>query len=308
MGSDPVVGAVLVGLLAAPLGALRARTGYRLQGAAGAAAIAAVGSGVLAAGDASLAAGVAAAGAVLLPGSLGGWRRGTFDAAFGRAAFTGGRAEAVLPGALARAAPSVQLDPTARLRLERRVLEIEEKASAELVVTVLQHSGDDAAARWRCAAWLALVAGAAAASLPGAPGALGWSATAVGGMLGLAAARVGAVRRLLSSTAALEERVAEAAWHAFAHAGLTRVPGRCGVLLFATLFERRVVVLGDEGIDRRRGPTESWQDAADAVAREADLATGLEAGIGVCGELIARHAPPRTGPPPDTAPPIRIQD
>jgi putative membrane protein len=303
--------AVLIGLLAAPLGALRVRAGRRWQGAALGAALGAGAALALAASPPLLAAGVGAATAVLLPGSLRGWRHGTFDAAFGRSAFSGGRGEAVLPARLARGVPSGLVDPTARLQLERAVLEIEEKAAAELVVTVLRRCDRYDGARWRGAAWLALVAGAAAALVPGAPGALAWCGTLGGGVLGLLAGRLGFVQRALTPAAAIEEAVADAAWDAFAHAGLTRTPGRTGVLLFASLFERRVVVLGDEGIDRHREPAESWQEAADAVSLGAEregLAAGLEAGIRTCGALVKRHAPERSVPAAGHPPPIRIQD
>jgi len=311
ISSDPIVAAILVGLIAAPLGALRVRVGRRGQGVALAAAVAYAVAFALAAHPSSMAAAVAAAGALLLPGSLRGWQRGTFDAAFGRSAFSGGRGEAVLPARFARGLPSTLVDPTARLELERAVLEIEEKVAAELVVTVLRRCNRYDGARWRCAAWLALVAGAAASLVPGAPGALAWCGTLAGGLVGLLVARLGAVQRAFVPAAALEECVADAAWDAFAHAGLTRTPGRTGVLLFASLFERRVVVLGDEGIDRHRGPRESWQEAADAVVGDAErvgLGAGLEAGIRACGALMTRHAPERLAPPGEHPPPIRIQD
>ena len=119
------------------------------------------------------------------------------------------------------------------------------------------------------------------------------------------------IQRLLLPEAVLEECVADAAWDAFAHAGLTRTPGDRGVLLFAALFERRVVVLGDEGIDREREPDESWQRAAEAVAvaaRDEGLAAGLLAGIRACGELIVRHAPGSAGAPGERPPPVRLED
>ena len=311
ISSEPIAAAVLIGLLAAPLGALRVRVGRRAQGVLLAAATASAAALALEAHPPSVSAAVAAAGALLLPGSLRGWQRGTFDAAFGRSAFSGGRGEAVLPARFARCVPSALVDPTARLELERAVLEIEEKVAAELVVTVLRRCNRYDGARWRTAAWLALVAGGAASLVPGVPGALAWWATFAGGAVGLLLARLGAVQRALVPAAALEESVAEAAWDAFAHAGLTRTPGRTGVLLFVSLFERRVVVLGDEGIDRHRGPRESWQEAADAVVGAAErtgLAAGLDAGIRACGALMTRHAPERATPPGGHPPPIRIED
>jgi len=309
--SDPNAAALLLGLVAAPLGALRTRLGRRGQGAAISAVLAGSAAFGLDAGPPGLAAAIAAIGSLLLPGALRGWNRGTFDGAFGRSAFTGGRGEAVLAARLARGVPTALIDPTDRLRLERAVLEIEEKAEAELIVTVLRRCDRYEGACWRSAAWLALVAGAAASLVPGAPGALTWCATVVGGVLGLLLGRLGPVQRALVPTAVIEEAVAEAAWNAFAHSGLNRTPGRAGVLLFIALFERRVIVLGDEGIDRHRGPHESWQNAADAVARGAergDLTAGLEAGIRACGELVTLHARKRTAPPSSRPPPVRIQD
>jgi putative membrane protein len=72
----------------------------------------------------------------------------------------------------------------------------------------------------------------------------------------------------------------------------------------AALFERRVVVLGDEGIDRALDPDESWQavvDLAVAGLRSGAAADGLEAAVRRCGAILARHLPPPL-PNPDELP------
>src|SRR5262247_4062785 len=96
---------------------------------------------------------------------------------------------------------------------------------------------------------------------------LAWSAylAAQAAALGIghALARIDAVRRVLLEPALVEARVAERARRAFAEHGLTRTRGRTGILIFVALFERRVVVLADEGIHRALGPNESWTEVVE---------------------------------------------
>jgi putative membrane protein len=72
-----------------------------------------------------------------------------------------------------------------------------------------------------------------------------------------------------------------------------RTAERTGVLLFATLAERHVEIIADEGIHARAGGG-SWQAAIAAfraaVAR-GNLVDGLIVAIGACGDLLATHAP-----------------
>jgi len=60
------------------------------------------------------------------------------------------------------------------------------------------------------------------------------------------------------------------------------------------LFERRAVVLADEGIHRALGPDERWDDVVAPVLaglRDGRAADGLLAAVGRCGELLARRLP-----------------
>jgi putative membrane protein len=103
------------------------------------------------------------------------------------------------------------------------------------------------------------------------------------------------VRRLLIDDDLIEARSRERALRAFAEHGLARTRGRTGVLILVATFERRVVVLGDEGVDRALSPGESW---ADVVALAADglhagrAIDGLLAAVQRCGEILARALPP----------------
>jgi putative membrane protein len=91
----------------------------------------------------------------------------------------------------------------------------------------------------------------------------------------------------------LEEAVRERAVRAFYEKGLYRTRGETGILIFISLLEHKVWILGDRGINARIAPRQ-WREMA------ADLAHGFREGRGCealchaisrCGEELARHLP-----------------
>lgn len=95
------------------------------------------------------------------------------------------------------------------------------------------------------------------------------------------------------ATAVAEEQ----AFQEFFAQGLHRTRSGTGVLLFVSLFERRVVVLADEGIDAKVEDG-FWEGVDDAVLdgiRRGSLRDGLVEGIGRVGAILERDFPP----PPD---------
>jgi len=182
-----------------------------------------------------------------------------------------------------------------RRALERAVVEQERRTGGEIVVAVVGACDEYGSAGWRLGAALAaaafLATGLFAPPLPWTAY-LGVQAAALA--LGHALARLDGVRRLLVSDRMVERRVFERARRCFAEQGLVRTRSRTGILIFAALFERRVVVLADEGIDRALGPGESWQPVVDAARdglREGSAAEGLAEAVRLCGERLARHLP-----------------
>jgi putative membrane protein len=98
---------------------------------------------------------------------------------------------------------------------------------------------------------------------------------------------------LLVGRQALVAAVHERAVRAFAEHGLYRTVGGTGVLLFASLFERSVVVLGDRGIDAKMGP-DGWKQTVDTLVaglRRGQPAEGFSAAIALCGARLAEHFP-----------------
>jgi putative membrane protein len=110
----------------------------------------------------------------------------------------------------------------------------------------------------------------------------------------LLAANLDTLKRALSRAATLDENVSRGARAAFFDLGISRTSGRHGLLVYASMFERRCVVLTDIGIEPARlGPTwvASQSDLADAVKRR-DLEAFQRAIVGLGSVLCTPH--PRT--------------
>jgi putative membrane protein len=75
--------------------------------------------------------------------------------------------------------------------------------------------------------------------------------------------------------------------------------GRTGILLFVSLLERHVEVVGDTEIAARVSPGE-WQAIIDEMLpylREERVADALVIGVERCGALLAQHVPPGSANP-----------
>jgi len=110
----------------------------------------------------------------------------------------------------------------------------------------------------------------------------------------LLAANLDTLKRALSRGGTLDENVSRGARAAFFDLGISRTSGRHGLLVYASMFERRCVVLTDIGIDEARlGP--SWNACraalSDAIKRR-DLTAFQGAIVGLGAVLCNPH--PRT--------------
>jgi len=91
----------------------------------------------------------------------------------------------------------------------------------------------------------------------------------------------------------LEEAVRERAIRAFYEKGLFRTRDETGILIFISLLEHKVWILGDRGIDRKIS-LETWQVLArelSAGIREGHAREALLSVIDKCGKLLAEHFP-----------------
>jgi putative membrane protein len=91
----------------------------------------------------------------------------------------------------------------------------------------------------------------------------------------------------------LEEAVKERAVRAFYEKGLYRTRHETGILIFISIFERKVWILGDRGINARI-PPESWQQLVQILTegiRDGRACEALCKVIKSCGEELSRHFP-----------------
>ncbi len=187
-------------------------------------------------------------------------------------------------------------------RVEAAVGSAERRTSGEIVPYIVRHSADYDVAVWRAASAGALVATAAMLALAALYG--GWSlawtaspwavagASIGGGLVGaLLGAFVPGVRRVVAGPGALTAEVHRRAAQAFLDEEVFATRDRTGILLFVSMFERRIEVLGDTGINAKV-ETAEWVEVVDRVRagiRKKDLAGGLVAAIEMCGDLLERR-------------------
>jgi len=181
----------------------------------------------------------------------------------------------------------------------------EGKAAGELVVYVTERCDPHPEARWKAA----LIGGAIGALLAaiaiwrfGGWGAPDYAWMLIGLQLGVLVGWLGSrfdgVARRLVGDDALSSRVEGRAAEAFLDEQVFATRDRTGILIFVALFEHRVLVLADEGIDERVDAT-SWDDISNELAlgiRRGTPAPALVRAVDRCAELLARHGVT----PPDT--------
>lgn len=182
-----------------------------------------------------------------------------------------------------------------RERVCAAIRRAEQRTVGEIVPVVLERSDAHPGACW-LAAFVSLILGSVllAPVLPWqSPGWVIVLQTLLGASGWLAAARLADVSGLFVSERRADEVTGEQALQEFYTLGLHKTEAATGVLLFVSLAEHRVLVLGDTGIDAVMGD-EQWAGVVDRVLNgigTGDLAGGLEAAIDEIGEVLAEAFP-----------------
>ncbi len=121
----------------------------------------------------------------------------------------------------------------------------------------------------------------------------GWGAVlviALASAAGALLAYIPAARRFFAGTNLLAETVHAAATAAFLEQEVFSTRERTGILIYISLFEHRIEVMGDSGINRRV-TAEDWAAVVTRIRkgiREGKLAEGLVEALGMCGVLLER--------------------
>ena len=186
-------------------------------------------------------------------------------------------------------------DPTARADVAAAIREVESVTSAEIVVAVRPRSG-----HYRHTDYLVGFAFAFFALIvflfDTHEFAIDWmpADTLVAFVIGaILSANVPPLRRLLTSRKLMVSNVRTRARAAFVDLGVSRTSGRTGILVYASMFERRVEMVADIGIDAAvLGPSFTVAVAAldTAVRRGASFPQFVEA-LRSLGPALARALP-----------------
>ena len=110
----------------------------------------------------------------------------------------------------------------------------------------------------------------------------------------LAARATPGFKRVFISEDRADEMAEEQALQEFYRHGLHRTVGETGVLIFVSLLERRVVVLGDRGIDAVLD-TSHWAATSEAILdgiRAGSLKKGIALGVQRSLAVLEEHFPP----------------
>ncbi|MBZ0111021.1 MAG: hypothetical protein K8J08_01035 [Thermoanaerobaculia bacterium] len=179
----------------------------------------------------------------------------------------------------------------------RRAVEAAEGGTSAEVVPYVVDSCDD----YRGAEWMAALGAALAAALgSGAVHALGgfWGGSGlvwitlpvvVAAALGQLVARLSpSLRRWLVPRSLIDTRVSQRAKLAFLEEEIFSTRDRTGILIFLALFERRAIVLADEGINSVVASSE-WEAIVAEICRRLradEPVEGLVGAIEACGLLL----------------------
>ena len=186
-------------------------------------------------------------------------------------------------------------------RIREAVSRAEEQTAGEIVPVVVPRSDDYTDAIWRGAgAAVLLTLMAVMLTLRFYTGwGLGWLFAPWGVALSvLAAGTVGALltryiyplQRLLAGSERLDETVHRRALQAFVEEEVFDTRDRTGILLFVSLREHRIEVLGDTGINQHVEP-DDWAEVVARIRRgikNDNLTEGLVEAVEMCGRLLER--------------------
>ena len=179
------------------------------------------------------------------------------------------------------------------------VAEAEQKTSGEIVPYFVEESDAYPSALWKGTALGALTGPLLAEAIYFLGDFWGglmplWIAlpSAAGGAVGfLLAAYVPAVKRWMAGDGLLDLRTRQRAEMAFLEEEVFHTRHRTGILLFLSLFEHRVIVIGDSGINQKveQGQWDGIVQTVVAGIRAGRPGEALVAGIRQCGELLERY-------------------
>lgn len=194
-------------------------------------------------------------------------------------------------------APSL-LSAADRERVAAAVRQAESRTSGEIVPYVVGRSDAYEEAEWRCGALLGATTLAAFSIifsytsiwLPLSVAELVIVSFLAGGLGVILPKFIPPMKRFFAGDRLMERRVEQRAAEAFISEEVFKTRERTGILIFLSILEHKVLVLGDSGINAKVKP-EEWNDVVSRVVtgiRSGKPAEGLIDGIAQSGELLQK--------------------
>jgi putative membrane protein len=183
-------------------------------------------------------------------------------------------------------------------KIEASVKDAESKTSGEIVPYVVEHSDHYEEAEWRGGVLLGAVALCVFAAirkfttvwLPLDLAEVALTSLLAAGVGALLVRFLSPLRRFFAGSRVMDRRIHQRAAEAFISEEVFNTRNRTGVLIFLSLLERRVLVVGDSGINAKVQQSE-WGDVVQTITagiRHGRPADGLILGIQKCGTLLQK--------------------
>lgn len=189
-------------------------------------------------------------------------------------------------------------------RIKAAVARAEGKTAGEVMPVIARRSSVYPAPEWRGAA-VGAVLGAVLMALLWAPSRAWADGGIVEYLMPVAVSLISGIsayflvniipplERLLTTKLEINSAITDAVFREFMVNNLSETRDRSGVLIYISLFERRVQILADSGINQKVEPS-AWKEFADAIAagiREGKMSDALCASIDDMGDLLADYFP-----------------
>lgn len=188
----------------------------------------------------------------------------------------------------------IHLTQSDRDKISQAVLDAEKLTTGEIVPMIVAQSDDYPGARWRLAIVTALLFGFLAYFFLGDfdPAWILW-VQIPGLYIGYWLGTFGAILRPFLESSKVDEEVHQRALQAFLSRELHATKDRTGILIMVSLFEHRVEILADTGINAKVAK-DTWQEImADMISRikSENLTEGFCIAVRECGDILAKDFP-----------------
>jgi putative membrane protein len=182
-----------------------------------------------------------------------------------------------------------------RRQIEARVAEAEKRTSGEIVVMVVPSSYHYPLASVLGTLFLSLLLGIAVTFFWGSESL--WIFLSVFGLsfilLHELIKRTPLLKRLFVTRSDMRAEVDEAAITSFYHRNINDTVDHTGILIFISLYERKVRVVADKGINAKVDQS-VWQEIVDIIIRgihNRQQASAIASAVDRCGDILSSHFP-----------------